>query len=54
MRTIPYSSLERGLAAIAGIDSDNLLTHEKVQFAEYINDATVRMGALPLARDSTG
>lgn len=40
MRTIPYSSLERGLAAIAGIDSDNLLAHEKVQFAEYINDAT--------------
>ena len=40
MRTIPYSSLERGLAAIAGIDSENLLAHEKVQFAEYINDAT--------------
>lgn len=40
MRTIPYSSLERGLAAIAGIDSENLLAHEKAQFAEYINDAT--------------
>ena len=40
MRTIPYSSVERGLAAIAGIDSENLLAHEKVQFAEYINDAT--------------
>lgn len=40
MRTIPYSSLERGLAAIAGIDSENLLAHEKAQFAEYINDAS--------------
>ena len=40
MRTIPYSSLERGLAAIAGIDVNNLLAHEKAQFAEYINDAT--------------
>ena len=40
MRTIPYSQLERGLAAIAGIDSQNLLAHEKAQFAEYINDAT--------------
>lgn len=39
MRTIPYSQLERGLAAIAGIDPDNLLAHEKVMFAEYINDA---------------
>lgn len=40
MRTIPYSQLERGLAAIAGIDTENLLAHEKAQFAEYINDAT--------------
>jgi hypothetical protein len=40
VRTIPYSSVERGLAAIAGIDSENLLAHEQVQFAEYINDAT--------------
>lgn len=40
MRTIPYSSLEKGLAAIAGIDASNLLAHEKAQFAEYINDAT--------------
>ena len=40
MRTIPYSSVERGLAAIAGIDSENLLAHEKAQFAEYINDST--------------
>lgn len=40
MRTIPYSQVERGLAAIAGIDSQNLLAHEKAQFAEYINDAT--------------
>lgn len=40
MRTIPYSSVERGLAAIAGIDSENLLAHERVQFAEFINDAT--------------
>ena len=40
MRTIPYSQLERGLAAIAGIDSENILAHEKAQFAEYLNDAT--------------
>ena len=40
MRTIPYSQIEKGLAAIAGIDSENILAHEKAQFAEFINDAT--------------
>tara|TARA_B100000886_G_scaffold303110_1_gene233564 strand:- start:10715 stop:11707 length:993 start_codon:yes stop_codon:yes gene_type:complete len=39
MRTIPYSQVERGLAAIAGIDPANILAHEKIQFTEFINDA---------------
>ncbi len=40
MRTTPYSQVQKGLAAIAGIDPENLLAHEKLQFAEYLNDAT--------------
>lgn len=40
MRSIPYSRIERGIAAIAGIDPNNLLSHEKVMISEYVNDAT--------------
>jgi hypothetical protein len=40
MRSIPYSRIERGIAAIAGIDPSNLLSHEKVMISEYVNDAT--------------
>jgi chitodextrinase len=40
MRTIPYSQLERGLLAVAGIDPSNALAHEKILIAEYISDAT--------------
>ena len=39
MRSIPYSKLETGVAAIAGIDPTSILSHEKVLLAEYINDA---------------
>ena len=39
MRSIPYSDIERGVAATAGIDPTNLLAHEKVLLAEYITDA---------------
>ena len=39
MRSLPYSDLEKGVASIAGIDPTNLLSHEKVLIAEYINDA---------------
>lgn len=39
MRTIPYSSLERGLLAIAGIDPSNVLAHEKILISEYLTDA---------------
>ena len=40
MRSIPYSDIEKGVAAIAGIDPSALLAHEKILLAEYINDAT--------------
>ena len=40
MRSIPYSRIERGIAAIAGIDPSNLLDHEKVMISEYVNDAS--------------
>ena len=40
MRSIPYSDIEKGVAAIAGIDPTSLLAHEKVLLAEYISDAT--------------
>lgn len=40
MRSIDYDKVEAGVAAIAGIDPSNVLTHEKVLLAEYINDAT--------------
>lgn len=40
MRSVPYSSIETGVAAIAGIDPTNILAHEKVILSEYINDAT--------------
>ena len=39
MRTIPYSQLERGLLAIAGIDPSNVLAHEKILISEYLTDA---------------
>ena len=40
MRSIPYADIERGVAAIAGIDPTNVLAHEKAILAEYITDAT--------------
>ena len=40
MRSIDYSTVESGVAAIAGIDPSNILAHEKILLAEYINDAT--------------
>jgi len=40
MRSVPYSDVERGVAATAGIDPTNLLSHEKVLLSEYISDAT--------------
>jgi len=40
VRSIPYSRIERGIAAIAGIDPSNLLDHEKVMISEYVNDAS--------------
>lgn len=40
MRSVPYASIETGVAAIAGIDPTNILAHEKVILAQYINDAT--------------
>ena len=39
MRGVPYATLERGVAATAGIDPDSILTHEKVLLAEFISDA---------------
>lgn len=39
MRSTTYSALERGVASTAGIDPTNVLAHEKVMIAEYINDA---------------
>lgn len=39
MRSKTYSSVEKGIAAIAGIDPNNILAHEKVMLAEYITDA---------------
>jgi hypothetical protein len=40
MRATTYDALERGVASTAGIDPTNILAHEKVMLAEYINDAT--------------
>ena len=40
MRSITYADVERGVAATAGIDPLNLLSHEKVLLSEYITDAT--------------
>lgn len=40
MRSTTYSALERGVASTAGIDPTNLLAHERVMIAEYVNDAT--------------
>lgn len=39
MRSTTYSALEQGVASTAGIDPTNVLAHEKVMIAEYINDA---------------
>ena len=36
MRTTPYSEVERGVAAIAGISPDNILAHEKVILANTL------------------
>lgn len=40
MRSVPYSKVEKGVAAIAGIDPSNLLEHEKVMISEYVSDAS--------------
>ena len=38
MRSITYSALEQGVASTAGMNPTNLLAHEKIMIAEYIND----------------
>jgi hypothetical protein len=40
VRSVDYSRIEAGVSAIAGIDPSNILAHEKILLAEYINDAT--------------
>jgi hypothetical protein len=39
MRSVTYTKVKEGVAAMAGIDPTSILSHENVLLAEYINDA---------------